>query len=42
VAKSPFQFGPAPDESSFDTPPPKTPDAAGEYPLPKPGMTKIL
>ncbi|MGA2064628.1 MAG: Gfo/Idh/MocA family oxidoreductase [Thermoguttaceae bacterium] len=42
VAAADFQFGPPPDEASFDTPPPKTPDAAGEYPLPKPGITRLL
>jgi predicted dehydrogenase len=42
VAKSDFQFAPPPDEANFDTPPPKQPDAAGEYPLPKPGITRLL
>ena len=38
VARSEFQFGPAPDVANFDTPPPSKPDAAGNYPLPKPGL----
>ncbi len=37
VAKSDLQFGPAPDDASFATPPPTTPDDTGNYPLPKPG-----
>jgi predicted dehydrogenase len=41
VANMEFQLGPPPEESNFDTPPPKKPDAAGEYPLPKPGLTKL-
>jgi myo-inositol 2-dehydrogenase/D-chiro-inositol 1-dehydrogenase len=40
--KSDFQYAPAPDEASFETPPPKTPDANGNYPLPMPGITQIL
>jgi predicted dehydrogenase len=42
VAKSDFHYAPPPDEASFETPPPKRPDAAGEYPLPKPGLNKLL
>jgi myo-inositol 2-dehydrogenase/D-chiro-inositol 1-dehydrogenase len=42
VAKSDFQFGPPPDEASFETPPPVKPDATGNYPLPVPGITKVL
>ncbi len=38
VVKSDFQFGPSPDEASFDTPPPVKPDANGKYPLPVPGF----
>ena len=38
VANSEFQFGPSPDAASFDTPPPSKPDAAGEYPMPRPGI----
>lgn len=41
VAQSDFEFGPSPDEASFDTPPPVTPDATGNYPLPVPGVWKI-
>lgn len=39
VSKSDFQFGPPPEESNFDTPPPVLPDETGNYPLPKPGIT---
>jgi len=42
AAKSDFQFGPPPDESNFETPPPGKPDATGNYPLPRPGMTKLV
>jgi predicted dehydrogenase len=38
VANSEFQFGPAPEVATFDTPPPSTMDASGNYPLPKPGF----
>lgn len=41
VAQADFQFGPSPDEASFDTPPPVTPDATGNYPLPVPGVWRI-
>jgi len=43
--KSDLQYGPPPDESSFDTKPPSVPDKTGNYPLPMPGMpgiTKLL
>jgi len=40
VVKSEFQFAPSPDEASFETPPPVTPDATGNYPLPVPGVWK--
>jgi len=40
VAKSDFQFGPSPDQASFDTAPPVTPDVTGNYPLPVPGVWK--
>ncbi len=39
VNKSKLQFGPAPEESSFQTKPPSVADATGNYPLPKPGIT---
>lgn len=42
AAKSNLQFGPSPDESSFETPPPSKPDAAGNYPLPVPGLTRLI
>jgi predicted dehydrogenase len=35
------RFGPAPEESNFQTPPPSTPDESGNYPLPKPGITQL-
>jgi myo-inositol 2-dehydrogenase/D-chiro-inositol 1-dehydrogenase len=41
VSQSNFQFGPPPDESSFDTPPPVVPDETGNYLIPKPGITKF-
>ena len=42
VEKSTMRFGPTPEESNFDTPPPTRPDATGNYPLPQPGITKLL
>jgi myo-inositol 2-dehydrogenase/D-chiro-inositol 1-dehydrogenase len=42
VAKSNLQFGPPPDESTFETRPPSVPDKTGNYPLPVPGVTKLL
>ena len=42
AAKSNFRFGPAPEEASFNTPPPTMPDETGNYPLPLPGITKLL
>jgi myo-inositol 2-dehydrogenase/D-chiro-inositol 1-dehydrogenase len=42
VVASNFRFGPAPEEISFKTPPPSTPDEHGNYPLPLPGITKLL
>ena len=39
---SELEFGPAPDDSSFATPPPTTQDATHNYPLPRPGQTKLL
>jgi len=40
--KSDLRFGPAPEESNFDTQPPVLPDKTGNYPLPLPGHTKLL
>jgi len=37
-----FQFGPPPEEASFDMEPPTRPDDTGNYPLPMPGVTKLL
>lgn len=42
IAKSNLQFGPAPEQSTFETPPPTKPDKTGNYPLPVPGVTKLL
>jgi predicted dehydrogenase len=43
--KSDLQYGPPPDEASFETKPPSVPDKTGNYPLPMPGIpgiTKLL
>ncbi len=40
--KSDLCYGPTPEESNFDTTPPSVPDATGNYPLPLPGVTKLL
>jgi len=40
--KSDLQYGPAPEEASFDIEPPTVPDETGNYPLPMPGITKLL
>ena len=40
--ESNLQYGPSPDEASFETPPPSVADATGNYPLPMPGITKLL
>jgi len=37
-----LQYGPAPEEASFDIDPPTRPDATGNYPLPLPGLTKLI
>ena len=42
VYASDLRFGPAPDEVTFETPPPTLPDKTGNYPLPIPGKTKML
>lgn len=39
---SDLQFGPPPDTSTFETEPPTVPDKTGNYPLPVPGITKLL
>ena len=39
---SDLQYGPAPEEASFDIDPPTVPDQTGNYPLPLPGITKLL
>ena len=41
VNASELRFGPAPDESSFETEPPTRLDETGNYPLPMPGVTKL-
>ncbi len=40
--KSDLEYGPSPDEATFETPPPTLPDETGNYPLPMPGITKLL
>jgi hypothetical protein len=40
--KSDLQYGPTPEEASLDMEPPTTPDETGNYPLPMPGITKLL
>jgi len=40
--KSDLCYGPTPEESNFDTKPPSVPDKTGNYPLPLPGITKLL
>jgi len=42
ISKSNLQFGPPPEQSTFETPPPTRPDKTGNYPLPVPGVTKLL
>jgi myo-inositol 2-dehydrogenase/D-chiro-inositol 1-dehydrogenase len=42
VTQSDFQYAPGPDEASFKSPPPSVPDATGNYPLRKPGVTELL
>jgi len=42
VSNANFRFGPAPEESTFDTPPPSVPDEKGNYPVYRPGMSKLL
>jgi predicted dehydrogenase len=40
--KSNLQYAPPPDQAGFDTPPPSRPDQTGNYPLPMPGITKLV
>ena len=42
VSKADLQYGPSPDDASFETPPPSVPDETGNYPLPMPGITELL
>lgn len=42
IWESNFSYPIAPDEANFDVPPPTKPDATGNYPLPKPGITRML
>lgn len=42
VQDSNFRFGPPPESASFDIKPPARPDKTGHYPLPKPGVTKLV
>ena len=39
---SDFQFGPKPEDSSFETPPPSVPGKDGNYPIPTPGVTRYV
>lgn len=42
AAKADFQFGPPPEEASFEMKPPVLPDGNGLYPVPMPGLSKVL
>ena len=42
VWASDFSFGPPPEKVSLDMEPPTKPDKTGNYPLPVPGVTKLL
>ncbi len=42
TSQADVEFGPSPDTSNFETPPPSLPDATGNYPLPIPGLTEYL
>jgi len=42
VHASNFPFGPPPEEANFQTSPPIVPNGTGNYPLPRPGVTKVL
>lgn len=39
---SDLQYGPSPEEASFDIEPPTMPEEDGNYPLPLPGLTELL
>ncbi|NQU25608.1 MAG: Gfo/Idh/MocA family oxidoreductase [Candidatus Nealsonbacteria bacterium] len=39
---SDLEYGPKPDDASFETEPPTLPDETGNYPLPMPGTTKLI
>lgn len=39
---SSLQFGPLPEDSNFDTAPPSVLDETGNYPLPLPGITRLI
>jgi len=41
ASNSDVQFGPNPEDSSFETTPPTKPDATGNHPLPLPGITEL-
>ncbi|MHB8898348.1 MAG: Gfo/Idh/MocA family protein [Thermoguttaceae bacterium] len=40
--QSNLQYGPAPEEASFDMEPPTVADETGNYPLPLPGITRLI
>ncbi|MBN2475631.1 MAG: Gfo/Idh/MocA family oxidoreductase [Pirellulales bacterium] len=40
--KADLQYGPPPEKSNFDIEPPSVPDETGNYPLPLPGVTKLI
>ncbi len=42
VSKANLEYGPSPDDASFETPPPSVLDETGNYPLPMPGITELL
>ncbi len=42
AANSNLRYGPKPEESTFETKPPTLPDKDGNYPLPRPGITKLI
>jgi len=39
--RSALQYGPSPEDSNFETRPPSLPDKTGNYPLPRPGVTRL-